>query len=59
MLLFKTEEVGEKLIEVISLADKPVVIALMGSTLIEEAQKIFQHASVPTYPFPERAASAS
>jgi acetyltransferase len=56
--MFKTEEVAEKLVEVISKSNKPVVIALMGSTLIEEAQKIFQQANIPTYPFPERAASA-
>jgi len=37
---------------------KPVVIALMGSTLVEEANKVFQRAHIPTYPFPERAASA-
>ncbi|MEK6753531.1 MAG: acetate--CoA ligase family protein, partial [Chloroflexota bacterium] len=37
---------------------KPVVIALMGSTLVEEANKVFQRAKIPTYPFPERAASA-
>ncbi|MBI5825682.1 MAG: acetate--CoA ligase family protein [Chloroflexi bacterium] len=37
---------------------KPVVIALMGSTLVEEANKVFQRANIPTYPFPERAASA-
>jgi acyl-CoA synthetase (NDP forming) len=37
---------------------KPVVIALMGSTLVEEARKTFQRANIPTYPFPERAASA-
>ncbi|MBK8420619.1 acetate--CoA ligase family protein [Candidatus Villigracilis saccharophilus] len=37
---------------------KPVVIALMGSNLVEEARKKFQHSNVPTYPFPERAASA-
>ncbi len=37
---------------------KPVVIALMGSTLVEEARKTFQRANIPTYPFPERASSA-
>ena len=37
---------------------KPVVIALMGSTSIEQAAKTFRHANIPTYPFPERAASA-
>jgi acetyltransferase len=30
----------------------------MGSTLVEEANKVFQRAHIPTYPFPERAASA-
>ncbi len=62
--MFKTEEVAEKVIEVISAqaavlgGKKPVVIALMGSILVEEANKAFQHAHIPTYPFPERAASA-
>ncbi len=56
--MFKTEDVAEKVIEVIGNFDKPVVIALMGSTLVEEARKTFQRANVPTYPFPERAASA-
>jgi acetyltransferase len=70
--MFKAEDVAEKLIKVMEssgkplvnskLADskrqKPVVIALMGSTLIEEASKTFQRANIPIYPFPERAASA-
>lgn len=56
--MFKTEDVAEKVIEVISNFDKPVVIALMGSTLIETALSIFTSSYVPTYPFPERAASA-
>ncbi|MBI5962373.1 MAG: acetate--CoA ligase family protein [Chloroflexi bacterium] len=56
--MFKTENVAEKVIEVIGNFDKPVVVALMGSTLVEEANKVFQRAHVPTYPFPERAASA-
>ncbi len=42
----------------VSNSKKPVVIALMGSTLVEEANKFFQRAHIPTYPFPERAASA-
>jgi acetate---CoA ligase (ADP-forming) len=37
---------------------KPVVIALMGSRLVEKARSIFGHSNVPTFPFPERAASA-
>ncbi|MBI5946285.1 MAG: acetate--CoA ligase family protein [Chloroflexi bacterium] len=56
--MFKTEEVAKKLIDVIGKFDKPVVIALMGSTLVEEARQVFQLTNVPTYPFPERAASA-
>ncbi len=68
--MFKTEEVAEKIVQTLEsssllLADsklsdskKPVVIALMGSTLVEEANKVFQRAHIPTYPFPERAASA-
>ncbi len=69
--MYKAEDVAEKLIEVMeagslpasgkllnSIARKPVVIALLGSTLIEEARSCFERARVPTYPFPERAASA-
>jgi len=62
--MFKTEDVAEKIIEVISAqtailgGEKPVVIALMGSTLVETARSLFTSSHVPTYPFPERAASA-
>ena len=56
--MFKTEDVAERLVEMIRQFDKPVVIALMGSTLVEKARRVFQHAKIPTYPFPERAASA-
>jgi acetyltransferase len=56
--MFKAEEVAEKLIETLRQFDKPVVVSLMGSTLVAEANKRFQRASVPTYPFPERAVSA-
>ena len=56
--MFKTEDVAEKVIEVIGNFDKPVVIALMGSILVKKAVQTFQRANVPTYPFPERAASA-
>ncbi len=56
--MFKTVQVAEAMIPLIAKSNKPVVIALMGSTLIEEAQKSFQRANVPAYPFPERAASA-
>jgi acetyltransferase len=71
--MFKAEDVAEKIVETLEasglpLADsgarapsdsrKPVVVALLGSTLIENAAQAFQRASIPTYPFPERAASA-
>ena len=56
--MFKAEVVAEKLIQVIQQFDKPVVIALLGSTLITEARLVFERSNIPTYPFPERAASA-
>lgn len=56
--MFKTEDVAKKVIQVISNFDKPVVVALMGSTLVETARSLFTRSHVPTYPFPERAASA-
>ncbi|MCB0104123.1 MAG: acetate--CoA ligase family protein [Anaerolineales bacterium] len=56
--MFKAEEVARAVNEVIGKFEKPVVIALMGSTLVENASNEFQVARVPTYPFPERAASA-
>ena len=62
--MYKAEDVAESLIEIIAAEDggwskrKPVVAALLGSTLIEEARAIFQRSNLPTFPFPERAASA-
>jgi acetyltransferase len=56
--MFKTEEVADFLIPLIRASDKPIVIALMGSTLVENARSRFESSRVPTYPFPERAASA-
>ncbi len=56
--MFKAEEVARKVNEVIGNWNKPVVVALMGSTLIENASNEFREMRVPTYPFPERAASA-
>jgi acetyltransferase len=56
--MFKTEEVADAMIPLIRAADKPVVISLMGSTLVETAEQRFRDAGVQTYPFPERAASA-
>ncbi|GAB4541661.1 MAG: acetate--CoA ligase [Anaerolineales bacterium] len=56
--MFKTEQVADALIPLIGESSKPVVVALMGSTLIKKAEQRFKSANVPTYPFPERAASA-
>jgi acetyltransferase len=56
--MFTAEDVAGKLIDVIHHFKKPVVIALLGSTLIEQAHSQFERANIPTYPFPERAASA-
>ncbi len=56
--MFKTEQVAEALIPLIHSSNKPIVIALMGSTLVEKADEAFRRANVQTYPFPERAASA-
>jgi acetate---CoA ligase (ADP-forming) len=56
--MFQAEEVARAVNEVIDKFEKPVVVALMGSTLIQEASNEFREMKVPTYPFPERAASA-
>jgi acetyltransferase len=56
--MFKAEEVARAVNEVINKWNKPVVVALMGSTLVEGASSEFREVRVPTYPFPERAASA-
>ena len=46
------------LIPLIHASQKPVLIALLGSELVKEAAKRFQRADIPTYTFPEKAASA-
>ncbi len=63
--MFRADEVAKRIVEVIAAGDgsesrlgKPVVIALMGSSLVENAGAAFQHANIPVFPFPERAASA-
>ncbi|MCJ7433642.1 MAG: acetate--CoA ligase family protein [Anaerolineales bacterium] len=56
--MFTAESVAEAMIPVIQKSDKPVVIALTGSKLVNEARKLFDAAKIITYPFPERAASA-
>jgi acetyltransferase len=50
--------VAKALIPVVHAAEKPVIVALMGERLIQEAVEHFRAARVPEYRFPERAASA-
>lgn len=56
--MFKAEEVAGAINGVIGAFEKPVIVTLMGSTLVEEAVKAFASSKIVTYPFPERAASA-
>ncbi len=50
--------IAKAVIPVITIAEKPVVVALMGESLIQEAAELFRAARVPEYRFPERAADA-
>ncbi|MBM3151566.1 MAG: CoA-binding protein [Chloroflexi bacterium] len=52
------EAVADALIPLVQAARKPVVVALMGETLIQAAARRLRSARVPEYRFPERAASA-
>ena len=56
--MYHTEEVADLLIPIIKLSEKPILMALLGSELTKEAAKRFQRADIPTYTFPEKAASA-
>ncbi|HEY5982847.1 MAG TPA: acetate--CoA ligase family protein [Anaerolineales bacterium] len=56
--MYTAEAVAKALIPVIQASDKPVVVALLGSELTEAAFQAFASDRIPTYPFPERAASA-
>jgi acetyltransferase len=56
--MFTTGAVAKAIIPVIHTTDKPVVLAVMGERLIQEAVEHFRAARVPEYRFPERAASA-
>ncbi len=50
--------VARATIPIIYAATKPVVVALMGERMIQEAVEHFRAAKVPEYRFPERAAAA-
>lgn len=56
--MYTAGAVAKALIPVIHASEKPVVVALMGERLIQEAVEHFRAARVPEYRFPERAASA-
>lgn len=56
--MFTAEDVAKRIVASAGESTKPVVVALMGSTLVKSANDTFQAARMPTYPFPERAASA-
>ena len=56
--MFTAQAVADAIIPIIKASSKPALINLMGSVLVEQARAAFDCASVPTYPFPERAASA-
>jgi acetyltransferase len=56
--MFTAGAVAKAVIPVIHSAEKPVVFALMGERLIQEAVEHLRAARVPEYRFPERAASA-
>ncbi len=56
--MYTAGAVAKAIIPVIHSSNKPVVIALMGERLIQEAVEHFRAAHIPEYRFPERAASA-
>ncbi|OQY91241.1 MAG: hypothetical protein B6D38_01185 [Anaerolineae bacterium UTCFX1] len=56
--MFTAEDVAKRIVASAGESAKPVVVALMGSTLVKSANDTFQAARIPAYPFPERAASA-
>ncbi len=56
--MYTSGAVAKSIIPVIHNADKPVVVAVMGERLIQEAVEHLRAARVPEYRFPERAAAA-
>lgn len=56
--MFTAEAVAAAVIPIIAASAKPVVVALLGSQLTAAAFDLFSQSNIPTYPFPERAASA-
>jgi len=56
--MYAAGAVARAIIPIIQMAEKPVVVALMGERLIQEAVTHLRAARVAEYRFPERAASA-
>jgi acetyl coenzyme A synthetase (ADP forming)-like protein len=56
--MYTAGAVAKTIIPVIHASQKPVIVALMGERLIQEAVEHLRAARVPEYRFPERAASA-
>ncbi len=56
--LFTAGAIAKAIIPIVHGAEKPVVVAVMGERLIQEAVEHLRAARVPEYRFPERAAAA-
>ena len=56
--MYSAGGVAKAMLPIIYATSKPVVIALMGEKMIQEAVEHFRAAKVPEYRFPERAAAA-
>lgn len=56
--LFTAGSIAKAIIPVVHGAEKPIVVAVMGERLIQEAVEHLRAAQVPEYRFPERAAAA-
>ena len=56
--MFTSGAVAKAIIPVVHNTEKPVVVAVMGERLIQEAVEHLRAARIPEYRFPERAAAA-
>jgi acetyltransferase len=56
--MYSAGGVAKAMLPIIYATGKPVVVALMGEKMIQEAVEHFRAAKVPEYRFPERAAAA-
>ncbi|MCD6401134.1 MAG: acetate--CoA ligase family protein [Anaerolineales bacterium] len=56
--MYTAGAVAKSIIPIIHNSNKPVVVAVMGERMIQEAVELLRAARVPEYRFPERAAAA-